>query len=71
MVENVCTRAYMQFDFSNLYIHFPHMTDLKWLFSNVKLNSESIAKLAILFSKYIGSVVFSLTMYLELFFYDR
>ena len=33
MVDNVCTRPYMQFDL--ICIHFPHMT-------NLKMNSESI-----------------------------
>ena len=46
MVDNVCRRSYMQFD--SIFVHFPHMTDLKWIFSNVKINSESI-----------GGVVFS------------
>ena len=36
----VCTRAYMQFDL--IYVHFPPMTNLKWIFSNVKINSEYI-----------------------------
>ena len=40
MVDNVCTRAYMQFDL--ICVHFSHMTDLKWIFSNVKINSEAI-----------------------------
>ena len=46
MVDNVCTRAYMQIDL--ICVHFSHMTDLKWIFSNVNINSESI-----------GGVVFS------------
>ena len=41
MVDNVCTRAYMQFDL--ICLHFPHTKDLKWIFSNVKINSESIS----------------------------
>ena len=45
MVDNVCTCAYMQFDL--ICVNFPRMADLKWIFSNVKINSESI-----------GSVVF-------------
>ena len=36
----VCTRAYIQFDL--IYVHFPHITNLKWIFSNVKINSKSI-----------------------------
>ena len=40
MVDNVCTRAYRQFEL--ICVHFPQMTDLKWTFSNVKINSESI-----------------------------
>ena len=44
MVDNVCTRAYRQFDL--ICVHFPHMTDLKWTFSNVILNI-----LAVLFSR--------------------
>ena len=40
MVDNVCMRAYRKFDL--ICVHFPHMTDLKWTFSNVKINSESI-----------------------------
>ena len=50
MGDNVCTRAYMQFDLIYVYLH--HMTDLKSIFSNVKNNS-----------KYIDSVVFSLTLF--------
>ena len=48
VVDYVCMRAYMQFDL--IYVHFPHTTDIKWIFSNVKIYSKSI-----------GSVVFSLT----------
>ena len=40
MLDNECTRAYMQFDL--ICVHFPHMTDLQWIFSNVKVNFESI-----------------------------
>ena len=38
--DNVCMRAYMQFDL--ICVHFPRMTDLKWIFSNVNINSQSI-----------------------------
>ncbi len=40
VVDYVCTRAYMQFDL--ICVYFPLMTDFKWIFSNVKINSESI-----------------------------
>ena len=45
MGDNIFTDAHMEFDF--IYVHSPHMTDLKSLFSNVKINSKST-----------GSVVF-------------
>ena len=37
---DILTRAYMQFYL--IWVHFPHTTNLKWIFSNVKFNSESI-----------------------------
>ena len=40
MGDIVCTRAYMQFDL--ICVHFPHMMILKWIFSNVNINFESI-----------------------------
>ena len=40
MGDIVCTCAYMQFDV--IYVHFPHMKNLKCIFFNVKINSESI-----------------------------
>ena len=48
MGENVHNDAHMEFDL--FHGHFPHTTDLKWTFSNVKNNSKSI-----------GNVVFSHT----------
>ena len=49
VVDFVCKRAYMKFDF--ICVHFSHMTDFKWIFSDVKINSESN-----------GGVVFSLIL---------
>ena len=46
MVDILCTCAYMQFDLN--YVHFPHMSNLKWIYSNVKTISEYI--LAVLLS---------------------
>ena len=40
MVDNVCTREYMQFDL--ILVHIPHMIDFKWIFSTVNNNSKSI-----------------------------
>ena len=40
MGDNVCTDAHMEFDL--IYVHFPHMADLEWIFSKVKNNSKSI-----------------------------
>ena len=40
MEDNECTDAHMEFDF--IYVHFPHKTDLKLIFSNLKIDSESI-----------------------------
>ena len=41
MGDNVYTDAHMEFDLLLIYTHFPHSADLKWIFSNVKHNSES------------------------------
>ena len=46
MGDIVCTRAYILFDL--IYLHFPHVTNLKCIFPNVKINYE-----------YIGGVVFA------------
>ena len=40
MGDNLCTDANMEFDL--IYVHFPHISDLKWIFSNIKINFESI-----------------------------
>ena len=40
MVDNVCMREYMQSDL--ICVHFPDLTAEEWIFSNVKINSESI-----------------------------
>ena len=40
MGDNICTDTHMESDL--IYVHFPHLTDLKWIFANVKFNSESI-----------------------------
>ena len=40
VIDYVCTCAYMQFGL--ICVHFPLVTDFKWIFSNVKINSESI-----------------------------
>ena len=34
---NVCIGAHMEFDL--IHVQFSHMTDLKWIFSHVKINS--------------------------------
>ena len=40
MGDIVCTCTYTQFDL--ICVRFHHMTNFKWIFSNVKINSESI-----------------------------
>ena len=58
----------MQFDL--MCVYFPHMTDLRWIYSNVKINSESIG--GVVFPDKAGwansSEKTTLPMNLELFF---